>query len=52
MDGKSKLVASQIFGIPSALASNAALTQICGSCPWYVSVGIWALVSIYVIAKL
>jgi len=48
---KGKLIASQIFGIPAAWASSAALGQICGSVPWYFTVGIWAFVSLLVIVK-
>ena len=48
---KGKLITSQIFAIPSAWASSAALAQIFGVAPWYFTVGIWAFVSLIVIVK-
>jgi len=49
---KGKLIVSQIFAIPSAWASTAALIELFHNIPWYVPVGIWAVVSLYVLAKL
>jgi hypothetical protein len=48
-----KLIVSQVLAIPSAWASDSALAQMFNtSIPLYVPVGIWAFVSVYVIAKL
>jgi hypothetical protein len=47
-----KVVISQIFAIPTAWASTAALTAMFGNLPWYIPVGIWGFVSLFVLAEL
>jgi hypothetical protein len=46
-----RFVISQIFAIPLAWASAAAITATFNSTPWYVTVGVWGIVSLYVCSK-
>jgi hypothetical protein len=47
-----KILVSQVFAIPVAWACTAALSQVAGNIPWFVPVGIWGFVSLFILAKL
>jgi hypothetical protein len=47
-----KFIISQVFAIPIAWACTEALKKMYGSAPWYITVGIWGFVSLYVLAKI
>ena len=47
-----KLIVSQVFAITVAWACTAALSQFTSNIPWFVPVGLWGFVSLFVLAKL
>jgi len=47
-----KLIVSQVFAIPLAWASTAAISAMFNGTPWYITVGVWGIVSLYVLSKL